>query len=432
MTATAQKASRVETLTHQRALWQAPHYVRSLAMAIPAVFLGFQISGWVFAMRALQEGRVDFRAQYTAGYLVRSGNGHRLYDHAFQLVLQNSLVSPRSVPMPFDHLAYEALVFAPFSFLRFKAAYFTFLAANVAALTLSILMMRRWTPTLNHIYAWLTPVMIIVFLPTAVALMQGQESVLLLLSLVIVFAFLGSGRDFLAGIVLSLGMFKFQIVLPVALLFLLWKKWRLILGFSFSAISLVAGSFALVGREATRAYIRLLTSMSVGLHSAADQVRLGVPPAAMPNLRGLVVGLLGNEVPGFWQQLAIAILSILVITAAFWRGRHMSAGHKLLIAVLAASLSSYHSLIHDMAILLLPMLVLFDECIAAIPDGPSVKRNVATAAGLLFTAPVLFCFAPTSFFIAGVATCTLLYAVLRWDGHSQFSYSVSVTEVVSS
>jgi hypothetical protein len=431
MTVNAQQASRVETQTHQRALWQPPHYVRSLAMAIPAVFLGFQISGWVFAVRALQEGRVDFRAQYTAGYLVRSGNVHRLYDYGFQLLLQNDLVSPRSVTMPFDHLAYEALFFVPFSFFRFKTAYLAFMAVNVAAVMLSILRVRRWTPSLNHIYAWLTPVMIIVFLPTAVALMQGQESVLLLLCLIIVFAFLGSGRDFLAGLVLSLGMFKFQIVLPIALLFLLWGKWRLIIGFSFSTIGLLAGSFALVGREATRAYLRLLTSMSVGLHSAADQGRLGVPPAAMPNLRGLVIGLLGNKIPSYWQQLAIAILSALVITAAFWRGRHVSARHKLLIGILAASLVSYHSLIHDMAILLLPLLVLFDECIAAVPDGPSVQRNVAAAAALLFTAPVLFCFVPTSFYITGIATCALLYAVLRWDGRSQFSYSVSVAGIVS-
>lgn len=430
MTLTAKNASRAETRS-ERALWQAPHYVRSLAMAIPAVFLGFQISGWVFAARALQQGRVDFRAQYTAGYLMRSGNAHRLYDYGLQLLLQNDLISPRTVTMPFDHLAYEALFFVPFSFFGFKVAYFTFLAVNIAALTLSILKVRRWTPKLNHIYAWLTPVMIITFLPTAVALMQGQESVLLLLFFVIVFACLGGRTDFLAGIVLSLGMFKFQIVLPVALLFLLWKEWRFILGFSFSAIGLLAGSFALVGREATRAYLLLLTSMSVGLHSAADQVRLGVPPAAMPNLRGLVIGLLGNEIPGFWQQLAIGILSVLVITVTFWRGRHLSAEHKLLIAILAASLVSYHSLIHDMAILLLPVLILFDECITAVPDGPWVQRNVATAAALLFTAPVLFCFVPTSFCIVGIATCALLYAVLRRDGRSQLSYSVSVAGAVS-
>src|SRR5262249_26290638 len=159
-----------------------------------------------------------FRAQYTAGYMLRSGNAQRLYDYATQFLMQNSVVSPRSATMPFDHLAYEALFFAPLSFLRFKAAYLAFLGLNLAALLSSIVMIRRWTPTMNQLYPWLTPVMIVVYLPTAIALMQGQESALLLLGLVVCYAALTNGNEVTAGIVLSLGMFKFQIILPIALL----------------------------------------------------------------------------------------------------------------------------------------------------------------------------------------------------------------------
>src|SRR5215469_8350706 len=131
MPVTSEHARAIDVGDRQPSTWQAPHYVRSLAMAIPAVFLGLQISGWVFAVRALQEGRVDFRAQYTAGYMLRSGNAQRLYDYASQLLVQNSLISPRTATMPFDHLAYEALLFAPLSFLRFKTAYLAFLVLNL-------------------------------------------------------------------------------------------------------------------------------------------------------------------------------------------------------------------------------------------------------------------------------------------------------------
>src|SRR5215467_8635967 len=94
MPITSEPVRATGTADRQSSPGKAPHYVRSLAMAIPAVFLGFQISGWVFAVRALQEGRVDFRAQYTAGYMLCSGNAHRLYDYATQLLMQNSVVSP--------------------------------------------------------------------------------------------------------------------------------------------------------------------------------------------------------------------------------------------------------------------------------------------------------------------------------------------------
>jgi glycosyl transferase family 87 len=399
---------------HQSSTWQPPHYVRSLSMAIPAVFLGFQISGWVFAVRALREGRVDFRAQYTAGYMLRSGNAHRLYDYATQFLVQNRLISPRTATMPFDHMAYEALLFAPFSFLRFKAAYLAFLVLNLASLFMSIVMIRRWTPTLNQLYPWLAPVMILAYLPTAVALMQGQESALLLLDLVVCYAALTNGDEVIAGIVLSLGMFKFQIILPIALLFVLWRRWRFVWGFSVSTIGLLLISFALVGMDAARSYLCLLMSMSVGLRSAADQVRLGVPPAAMPNLRGLVIGFLGHRVPVPGEQVTIGVLSAIIIAAAYVRGRRWPSTGRLLIATVAAALVSYHSLIHDMTILLLPLLVVLNGSITSIPAGPAALRNVAILATLLFVAPVLFCFVPASFFIVGLATCAFFYAVIQW------------------
>src|SRR6266566_6535050 len=225
--------------------WDPPHYVKSLSLAIPAVFLGFQISGWVFAMLALQQGRTDFRAQYTAGYMMRSGNAHRIYDYSAQLFFQNRLVVARDTALPFDHWPYEALFFVPFSYLPFKSAYFAMLGFNLVVLALSVRLLRRWTSTLDGIYPWLSSVMVIVFLPTAFALMQGQDSILLLFCLAAAFLALERGREFLAGVLLSLGLFKFQIVLPIAVLFLLWKRWRFSAGFSISAAGLVVSSFAL-------------------------------------------------------------------------------------------------------------------------------------------------------------------------------------------
>jgi hypothetical protein len=139
--------------------------------------------------------------------------------------------------------------------------------------------------------------MAIVFLPVGVALMQGQDSILLLLFLVAAFAALEGGREFIAGCILGLGLFKFQIVLPIALLFVLWKRWRFAYGFAASAVALIASSVGVVGLQATKSYFGLLVSMSLGLSSTIDQARLGTPPAIMPNLRGLVFGLLNNRLP---------------------------------------------------------------------------------------------------------------------------------------
>jgi Glycosyltransferase family 87 len=394
--------------------WDPPHYVKSLSLAIPAVLLGFQISGWAFAMLALQQGRTDFRSQYTAGYMMRSGNAHRIYDYSAQLFFQNRLVVARDMALPFDHLSYEALLFVPFSYLPFRAAYFAMLAFNLVVLALSVRLMRRWTSTLDGIYPWLSFVMAIVFLPTALALMQGQDSILLLFCLVAAFLALEGGREFLAGVLLSLGLFKFQIVLSIALLFLLWKRWRFSAGFSLSAAVLVASSLALIGREAATSYFRLLLSMSMGLSSTVEQSRLGTPPAIMPNLRGLAFGLLNHRLPMPWIQTVIVVLSAICVVAAWIGGSRTRKGSSLLIAIPASAAVSYHFHLHDMTILLLPILVWLDQCIQAVPHGDLHQRRVAQFGALLFTFPVIFGFAPGHFYLTALVICGFLFVALRW------------------
>ena len=409
-----QQPASVPASVSQSLSWNPPHYVKSLSLAIPAVLLGFQISGWVFAILALQQGRTDFRSQYTAGYMMRSGNAHRIYDYGAQLFFQNQLISARDLALPFDHLPYEALLFAPFSYLPFKTAYLAMVAFNLAVLGQSVRLMRRWTPTLDRLYPWQSSVMAITFLPTALALMQGQDSILLLFCLATAFLALEGGSEFLAGVLVSLGLFKFQIVLPIALLFFLWRRWRFTAGFSLSATGLIAASVAIIGREAAKSYFHLLFSMSVGLSSSEDQARLGTPPIFMPNLRGLVFGLLIHRMPMAWVQVGIVALSVTCLVVAFVGGSRVRKGNSLLVAMLAGAAVSYHFHLHDMTILLLPILAWLDQCIRAVPDGNLRQRRVALWAALLFTFPVIFCFSPSHFYLTALVICGLLFVVLRW------------------
>jgi hypothetical protein len=397
-----------------KASWQAPYYVRALALGIPAIFLGFQISGWFFAIAALQQGRVDFRQLYAAGYMVRSGSAPQLYDYAAQLSVQNQRVVARTAALPFDHLSCESLFFAPFSLLPFRTAYAAFLVFNLGVLALCIRILRRQTAILDGLYSWLSTVIVLVFLPTAVALMQGQDSILLLVCLVGSFCALENGREFLAGALLSLGLFKFQVVLPSALLFLLWKRWRFSAGFAAAGAAILGISWALIGTAGAKSYVRLLLSLSVGLSSTHDQSRLGTPPAFMPNLRGLIFGLFNNTLSSTWIHILILGLSAVILYACWVAGSRTNNTNRLLIAILASSLIGYHFLIHDMTILLLPILVLLNNSVTALPSGDLPRRRIARFATLLFSAPLLFCFVPGHFNLASLSVGALLYAVLRW------------------
>ncbi len=71
-----------------------PYYVKGLALGIPAILLGLQISGWLFFIPVIMNGHNDFRQLYTGGYMLRLGYGHQLYDYDVQKSFVDKLVSP--------------------------------------------------------------------------------------------------------------------------------------------------------------------------------------------------------------------------------------------------------------------------------------------------------------------------------------------------
>ena len=74
----------------------------------------------------------DFRAFYASGFLLLH-NPHHLFDLSTQTAVQNAVVGPMW-PVPFYHPAYEAILYAVFNLLPYKAAYFTYVGCNLLLL----------------------------------------------------------------------------------------------------------------------------------------------------------------------------------------------------------------------------------------------------------------------------------------------------------
>src|SRR5690242_351666 len=215
-------------------------------------------------------GRADFRIFYTAGYMLRSGHAAEIYDYSSTVKFQSQVVSLNENALPFNHLAYEALIFAPLSFLSFRTAHAVFFRLYLSLAFVSFFMLRRYALSLRAMWSK-APIMIFAgFLPVGTALRQGQDSLLLLALLVTSFIALERDRDYAAGIFLGLTLFKFQYSLPIALLFLVWKKWRVISGFAITSVLLVLVSSSITGAAV---YVKYLLSMSVGLVTPEQQSR---------------------------------------------------------------------------------------------------------------------------------------------------------------
>jgi hypothetical protein len=390
-----------------------PYYVRALALGIPAYLLGIHLWTWVLYLPLFLSGHADFRQLYVGGYMLRAGYAHELYDYGAQKEFQNRLVSAADVALPVNHLAYEELLFLPFSYFRYPSAYFLFLVLNLVLLSTVYQVMRPWTRRLAAIYKWLPGAMFLAFLPIAAALIQGQDSILLLLLFASACGLLQSERHVAAGALLGLALFKFQLILPIVVLFLLWRRWRFVAGFFLAGTVVLASSVSLVGWQQIRIYVQSLMYMSVGLSSVSEQVKYGIYPAAMPNIRGLIFGLTNPHLSPTVTFAATVISSCAVLALVTKSGMHLCSDlDRMLLAVTATILVSYHMLIHDLSIMLVPIFVILSRFLAAEGRGKRLERMLARSAVLAFVAPISFSYVPEQFFIVSTAVGFFLSILL--------------------
>jgi hypothetical protein len=366
-----------------------------LVVFVGLVQLGFLIGG----TRGGLLGGVDFRHLYTAGYMVRTGHGPEIYDFPASAAYQERLVGTGGLNLPFNHFAYEALLFLPLSYLSYKSAYLVFMGVNFALIFLSV--RATWPPA-----AWIAdasrmlPLLLFGFLPFGHALIEGQDSILMLTVVAYTFVLLSRNRDLAAGLVLGLAMFKFQFVIPIAVLVGLQRRWRFSAGFAFSAALMVAMSVGVVGIEGLRTYASYLASMSAHLNSTADSMRFGVWPHIMANVRGMVFVGLHNWVTPRTLQIVTAVCSIALF---LWAVRK-----KLVfeLIVIVAVLLSYHAIEHDLVLLLVPLLKF-----APTPDTETKLYLPAWMA--VVASPAIFFLLKIAQSVIGVELLFLLFAMTR-------------------
>src|SRR5215468_9400265 len=180
--------------------------------------------------------RFDFRIFYTAGYMARAGHAVEVNDQGRSRMFADQLVSPADGgALPFNHPSFEALLFVPLSFFRYATAYRLMVLVNFGLCACCFAVLWPYLRHLQDLWRYLPFALFACSFPVAVTFIQGQDSLLLTLILA---ASAVQADELSSGFLLSLGMFKFHFVLPVVLLFLLWRKWRFVKGFAVGAILL--------------------------------------------------------------------------------------------------------------------------------------------------------------------------------------------------
>lgn len=353
---------------------------RSALIKTCLVVLGLAAVVFFFAVRfpQMQKG-MDFADFYAAAQIVHDGNGAHLYDPATQDVYLARYAGRTGTY--FIHPAFETIFFLPLASLHLTTAYAVWCAVNAALLSLVSFLISR---QLRLPITWQLLVFVcLIFVPVSLNFMQGQDSVLLLLFLVLAYKAAARGNDFLAGCLLGCGLIKFHIGVPLLIPLAVVYSKKLAAGFAVLTATCISVSAMICGWAGLMAYPRFLARL-------AGMPLAGLHIEAMANLRGLW-GIVFPTQPSrsLWPILVSSfIILAMTIHAAVLSKKSDTSRLRWAMAVLSAALVSYHLSPHDLTILLLPVCLLVEHLLSR-RDMPRLNRGlVITLISLLLLPPL--------------------------------------------
>lgn len=223
----------------------------------------------------------------------------------------------------------------PLGWLPYRAAYWTFQGLSFAAF---IAFLMFFVPQCRELVLFSS-----LCFPLLSNFLNGQDVTFVLLAASASILVIRGGRDFLAGLLLSLCAIKGHLFVLTPLVFLIYRRWMVLAGGIAGGTALAALSFLTDGFDWPRRYLTLLRNPE--LHPN---------PASMPNIRGLLFGITGAENPvAYW------VLTILVAAIAawlIWRLRDLELAFA--ISLIAGLVIAYHAYLQDAVLLLLPFAII--------------------------------------------------------------------------
>src|SRR5262245_47510542 len=335
-----------------------------LMTSVSLVLLAAYAHFWWAARDRILQGQSDFISYYTAARMIRDGVGSSLYDLNLQSLYQDLILKSLQSPFRFqdgllayNHPPFEISWYLPLAYLNYLPAYTAWVLVSFCCFAAGAWLLARcpekpWTSAVLPLLCSLA------FFPVFIVLMQGQDSATLFLFWVLAYRKIRQGREAWAGFWLSFMLQKFQILIPTLFLLVLKRRGRILTGFLGGSALLLVVSLALVGFSGVDSYLRLLVEMSGWIE------RKGIYPSQMHNLRGQLHMLCYHTSPLLAKVLTvIASLAMLGLLWKAWRGKWDANDSrfdlKFSLLVTISVLVSPHLNFHDVAVLLMPGLLVY-------------------------------------------------------------------------
>jgi len=328
------------------------------------IWAAFYLLALLSPQLRILKGNHDFLDKYTAGQLLLGGQS-RLYDFEVQKQAQHrnlaSLNSDVEFPggvLLFSHPPFVALFYASVAWLPYVPAFLIWNLVSAVCFVTAIAMLVRHYRIESSTGLERLGLAAMMYLPVSATLLQGHNTSIAFLCLVLAFLSFKRSDEFRGGLWLSLVLIKFQL-LPLFLLTLLVKRRAIaLLGFLVGSLCLGVVSLLVVGPMGLLGYVKLLGKVSrwVGVY--------GVNPIGANCLRGQIYLLFYNTMPNLILFATFLASTVFVgITLLSWRGPWQPESNrfdlKFALLIVAALLVAPQINFHDLAFLLFPGVTLF-------------------------------------------------------------------------
>jgi hypothetical protein len=304
----------------------------------------------------------DFLHFYTLGSLALAHRGADLYNMRLQSDLAAQRIPAaagiRYIPL---YPPQVSIFFALFARLSYPCALLLWL--TLSALTYGVCCYAVWRACSNLSSYKLTVLILALAFPGFWHLIAGgQVSGLALACFTLAFFAVRARHEFLAGLAFGCLIFKPQLGLAAAIIFLVTLRWRVIGGAILSAAAQLAAAWLYYGVEPLREWIHMLLRAP------------RLPSLLEPRIYQT------HSLRTFWTMLIpwpgasltlylVTVLFVCGLTIACWRSR-LSLSLRYSALLLATVLLSPHLTVYDLVILA-PTFLLLSDWVITQPDDPA-------------------------------------------------------------
>ena len=243
----------------------------------------------------------------------------------------------------------------------------------------------------------------------------GQTSALALLCFALAFFGLSKNRPYLAGLAIGSLIFKPQLGLAAAVIFLLAREWKLIAGAVLATLAQVGVGWLYYGTPVMKEYLRAL------IHIRDVLPMLEPRPYQMHSLRAFWSLLIPWTSPAFVLYVVTAV-ALLAVTARCWRS-NAPIGLRYSALLLATVLVAPHLTVYDLLILAPAFLLLTDWAVRTSPASSAPAMRI-----LIYFCYPLFLLGPLARFThLQLSAVTMAGLLLLIDRDRNFSPYTRVT-----